>query len=212
MSSTANSTALIHRPSNAPITHLENAFGVTSLITAFLRSKLGLSFSEAPLTQNSVQVILNREGHVCYTLSPEYADKLLEKIGIITGILSSIITKDGTYPAPINLPDSIPINNFIRDLADVRKLTPDSFSINPFRQVEAVSVQALEEFLGKVNFVMVQYCKWIYYRTKSIAESGGSVDEEVASILFVPPEVVQEFSTPYDPSNASFKTSNASFF
>ncbi|THU81573.1 hypothetical protein K435DRAFT_873186 [Dendrothele bispora CBS 962.96] len=196
MSSTANSTALIHCPSNAPITHLENPFGVTSLITAFLRSKLGLSFSEAPLTQNSVQVILNREGHVRYTLSPEYADKLLEKIGIITGILSSIITKDGTYPAPINLPDSIPINNFIHNLADV----------------EAVSFQALEKFLGKVNFVMVQYCKWIYYCIKSIAESGGSVDEEVASILFVPPEVVQEFSTPYDPSNASFKPSNASFF
>ncbi|THU85672.1 hypothetical protein K435DRAFT_805711 [Dendrothele bispora CBS 962.96] len=204
MSSPVNSTALVLRSRFSPITHLENAFGIDNLISIFLQSKLGFTFAEQPLAQNAVQVILNRHGNVRYTLTPSFADKLLEKIGIVIGILSAVISQGGSYPAPIPLPNTFPNNSLLTILSDVNKLTEDSFHTNPLRELEAVSIQALEEFLGAVNFLLVQYCKWIYVHTKRIVESGGSVEQEVANILFMPNEVIEELAYPYTPDNAAF--------
>jgi hypothetical protein len=185
----SDSRELILRSKTNPLTLLEDTYGVNSIISAFLKSVLGSSFSENPLPTNAVHVSINSMGTIQYGLTVKYADKLWEKVGTIIAILSSVILEGGgSYPNAVSLHQKDLGDTVLRNLSDVRSISLENFTENPFHSIEVNSIQALEEFLGKVNFILTQYCRWIYVRTRALIRDGRDPVTEATKILILPCE------------------------
>ncbi|KAK7446036.1 hypothetical protein VKT23_014659 [Stygiomarasmius scandens] len=204
VSNNTDSTALILHSRNNPLTLLEDVFGVNSLISAFLKSIFGASFYPDTLPSHAIMLIDSEDGPIQYAFTKEFADNLWEKVGVVISILSGIIGQGGSYPNPINAPISATGPNFITDLANVTQISVERFPDNPFYGIRAVSVQGLQQCLAEVNFVLVQYCHWVYTRVRTIVREGGNLTVEIASILLMPYQVVDELTTPYIPSESGF--------
>ncbi|THU75642.1 hypothetical protein K435DRAFT_814147 [Dendrothele bispora CBS 962.96] len=201
--SSIESQALILRSKFNPATVLQDAFQADAIIHTFLQASLGDSFSTRPLPSTEVKRIENEDGTVEFMLNPEYAEKLWKKVGIILSVLSVAISY-GPYPAPINIPAIHRDVPFLTDFADVKTITIENFPANPLIGFRVGSVQALEEILETLNFALLQYARWIYFRVKNLTLQGRDISGAVGSILFMDQKVIDDLSSTYDPKVPGF--------